>query len=311
MTPPSQMRTDVRFRSGDQDCAAWLFLPEGASPESKVPIVVMAHGFSGVKEQRLAAFAERFVAAGYACLAFDYRHFGESEGMPRQLVDVKRQLQDWRSAVSFARSVPEADEDRVVLWGTSFAGGHVIVTAAQDPRIAAVISQCPFTDGQAAGLAMPRLTALKLMGKAVQDVVAARLGRDPVRIEAIGRPGEVAVMTSPDALPGLRALLEASGVAHTEMAVPARVMFQVGTYVPGRSAKKITCPALFAICDRDSVAPASKTVRHVSSAPNGTVMRYDEGHFDIYVGDAFERVVTDQIAFLAVHVPPRGAVVTS
>ena len=50
-----------------------------------------AHGLAGVKEMRLDAYAERFCAAGLACLVFDYRHFGESAGEPRQLLDIQRQ----------------------------------------------------------------------------------------------------------------------------------------------------------------------------------------------------------------------------
>lgn len=303
MSTPTPTRTTVQFASDDGNCGAWLYLPEGAAPGRRVPIIVMAHGFSGVKEQRLDAFAERFVAAGYACLVFDYRHFGDSDGSPRELVSVKRQLQDWRNATAFARSVPAADPDRVVLWGTSFGGGHVLVTAANDPRVAAVIAQCPFTDGRAAGLAMPPRTALKLMGKAFKDVLHARRGQEPVRIDAMGRPGGVAVMTSPDALPGFKALLAASGLDRANIAVPARVMFEVATYLPGRSAEKITCPALFAVCLQDSVAPAKTTIRHLGKAPRGTVKQYDTGHFDIYVGEPFEQVVRDQVAFLAAHVP--------
>ncbi|MGX9145996.1 hypothetical protein [Mesorhizobium sp. 128a] len=48
----------------------------------------MAHGLGGIKEMRLDAFAERFSDAGYACLVFDYRNFGASEGAPRQLLDI-------------------------------------------------------------------------------------------------------------------------------------------------------------------------------------------------------------------------------
>ncbi|HEY8982088.1 MAG TPA: alpha/beta fold hydrolase [Streptomyces sp.] len=304
MTTTASTRTDVYFRSGEENCAAWLYLPEGADSEHKVPIIVMGAGFTGTKEQRLYAFAERFVAAGYACLVFDYRHFSGSEGLPREFVSVKRQHQDWRSAVAFARSVPEADADRVIVWGTSFGGGHVLVTAAHDPRIAAVIAQCPFTDGQAAGKVMPRKTALKLFGKAFQDVAASRLGREPVRFEAMGRPGDVAVMSSPDTWPGFQALLAASGIDEADIAVPARVMFEISSYMPGKNAEKITCPAFFAVCDHDSVAPAETTVRHLSKAPRGTLKRYDVGHFDIYVGEAFEQVVRDQVAFLTTTVPP-------
>ncbi|MDL2424944.1 CocE/NonD family hydrolase, partial [Pseudomonas sp. BAgro211] len=86
---------------------------------------------------------------GYACLVFDYRHFGDSEGMPRQLLDVKKQLQDWKAAVAFVRTQKEVNGRRVILWGTSFSGGHVLSTAAEDMQVAAVVSQCPFTDGVA------------------------------------------------------------------------------------------------------------------------------------------------------------------
>ena len=82
----------------------------------------MAHGFSGVRDQRLDAYAERFAAAGLACLVFDYRHFGDSGGQPRQLLDIGRQLDDWRAAIAFARSLEEVDGDRIGLWGTSFSG---------------------------------------------------------------------------------------------------------------------------------------------------------------------------------------------
>jgi uncharacterized protein len=48
-----------------------------------------------------------------------------------------------------ARKLPDVDPDKIVLWGTSFSGGHVVVIAGRDPRIAAVISQIPFMDGLA------------------------------------------------------------------------------------------------------------------------------------------------------------------
>lgn len=152
-------RTDVSFPSGDGTCAGWLYEPKTTAQsaiQTPGPIIVLAHGLAGVKEMRLDAFAERFVAAGYRCLVFDYRHFGASSGEPRQLLDIARQQEDWRSALTYARAVEGVDPERVVIWGTSFGGGHVIHTAARDPRVAAVISQCPFTDGLASSLAIPR-----------------------------------------------------------------------------------------------------------------------------------------------------------
>src|SRR5918998_5244415 len=130
-TPPAlSLRRELHFSSGADRCHAWLYLPAPTADTGPPPVIVMAHGLGAVKQLRLAPVAERFQAAGYACLVFDYRHFGESEGEPRELLSLARQREDWRAAVEFARSLPEVDSGRVVVWGTSFGGGHAIVTAA-------------------------------------------------------------------------------------------------------------------------------------------------------------------------------------
>jgi len=141
------MRTDITFHSGDDWCAGWLYRPEGF--EGPRPLMVMAHGFSGTKELRLPAYAERFCAAGIGVLLFDYRHFGASGGEPRQLLDISRQHADFRRALAYARDLDWVDPERVGLFGSSFGGGHVLAVGAADGRVAAIVSQCPFTDGLA------------------------------------------------------------------------------------------------------------------------------------------------------------------
>ena len=136
-------RRDLTFLAGSDSCAAWLYAPPaGASP---APTVVIAHGLSGTRRDRLGAFAERFGAAGFAALVFDHRGFGDSGGEP-DLFDPARQLEDWRAAIAFARSLPEVDPDRVATFGSSMGGGNALAAAAADPRIAAAISQVPFLD---------------------------------------------------------------------------------------------------------------------------------------------------------------------
>jgi len=49
-------------------------------------------------------------------LLFDYRHFGDSDGKPRQLVSVRRQLQDYAAAVAFARALSGVDPARIAVW---------------------------------------------------------------------------------------------------------------------------------------------------------------------------------------------------
>ncbi|HYF27363.1 MAG TPA: alpha/beta fold hydrolase [Baekduia sp.] len=287
-------RTDTSFTSGGQRCAAWLWRPEGDGPH---PVVVMAHGFSATRELRLDAYAERFADAGLGVLLFDYRHFGASEGEPRQLLDIGRQHDDFRAAVAHARSLDWVDPDRVALFGSSFSGGHVVAVAAGDPRIAAIVAQCPFQDGLAT---LPKLGAAnvaKLTAAGIADQAGALLGRGPHYIPAVGKPGETAVMTTPDAEPGFLALQPPSG-GTWENRVAARIALRVGMYRPGLKAAKLQCPGMWSVCDEDSLAPAETTVKLASKAPKAEIKRYPVGHFDIYVGEPFEQAVADQTEFL-------------
>jgi uncharacterized protein len=301
-------RQDVQFKSGDDLISAWLYPPANREDHGDsdgggdAPLLVMAHGLGAVRTMRLDAYAERFSSAGYACLVFDYRNFGDSGGRPRQLLDIDMQLADWAAAVSYARSLAGIDQGRICLWGTSFGGGHVIASAARLPGIAAVVAQCPFTDGIASIRAVNPLTAARITAQAVRDLVGARLGKAPVMIPTAGQPGEVALMTAPDAYAGYLRLVPAGVELRNEVA--GRIGIKILTYRPGRSAEKIDCPILFCVCESDSVAPAGPTLRYAAKAPRGEVKTYPEGHFAIYVDDAFERVVADQLAFLDRHFKP-------
>jgi quorum-quenching protein AidA len=294
-------REDVWFTSGNDRISAWLYRPAG---DEAAPLLVMAHGLGAVRTMRLDAYAERFSAAGYACLVFDYRNFGDSEGEPRQLLDIGMQLADWTAAVGYARTVEGIDGNRIGLWGTSFGGGHVIAKAARLPGIAAAVAQCPFTDGIASVRTLSPVTTARLTALALRDAVGAALGKPPVMVATAGRPGEVALMNAPDAYSGYLKLVPEGAEMRNEVA--ARIVLKIIAYRPGRATPKIACPILFCVCETDSVAPALPTLRFAAKAPLGEVRMYPEGHFAIYVGDAFERVVADQLAFLDRHLKRAG-----
>ncbi|HVC25046.1 MAG TPA: alpha/beta fold hydrolase [Acidimicrobiales bacterium] len=287
-------RRDVTFDSGATQCAAWLYMPETGAGD--LPCVVMAPGLSAVREQRLDAFAERFVSAGLAALVFDYRHFGSSGGEPRQLLDVARQVGDWKAAIAFARSLPGIDAGRIALWGTSLSGGHVMAVASRDARIAAVVAQMPFTDG-IANAALYRVSdSLRLTIEAVRDRCGAWLGRPPRLIGAAGAPGSLAVLTTPDALAGFEKMESLAPTWRNELA--ARVMLRLVAYRPGRLARRIECPLLVCVGDNDVVVPQAPAVAAARRAPKGELLRYPVGHFDAYVGEPFERLVEDETLFL-------------
>jgi len=163
---PTFTRRDVEFPgAGDVALRGWYYL-SAASSGPPVPGVVLAHGFSAVKEMALDRFAEVFAAAGLAVLVYDHRNLGASDGEPRQLIDPWAQIRDYRRALDWLGARPEVDGDRLAVWGSSFSGGEVLVIGATDPRVRAVVAQAPFVgnpeldDGDGAQFAAIRAAAL-------------------------------------------------------------------------------------------------------------------------------------------------------
>ncbi|MCG8392769.1 MAG: alpha/beta fold hydrolase [Pseudomonadales bacterium] len=289
----STMR-ELRFVSDGQSCRGDLYLPEGDGP---FLTVVMGHGFGLTKECGLSPFRDAFLEAGYAVMLFDYRHFGESEGMPRQVLLPHREVADWQAALACVRKQQEVDNQRIVLWGTSFGGGLVTAVAAREP-VAGIIAQCPMMDGLASVLEVIRYAgigqALKMTGLGIWDVLSSAVGAGPKTLPSAGRPGELAAMSSHDAYEGYTALMP-EGVPNE---VAARIALVLPLFRPVMQASKVTCPALVLICETDTVAPASAADKAAAAMAQPTVKRYPVGHFDIYQGEARDISLADQLAFM-------------
>lgn len=141
------MQKDIEFKADDGiKLRGWLKLPSGTGP---FPTVVMTHGAGGYKEWFLPGLSDILAEAGIASLAYDHRNFGDSEGEPRCEIDPQLQVRDYRTAITFAGTLPEVDRDRVGIFGTSFSGAHVLVVGAIDRRVKCIVSQVPFISGSA------------------------------------------------------------------------------------------------------------------------------------------------------------------
>ncbi|MFZ5835712.1 MAG: alpha/beta hydrolase [Pseudomonadota bacterium] len=293
---------EVSFESGGAICRAWHFLPrnESMAKYRRFPCIVMGHGFGGTRDAGLVPYAQRFAAAGMHVVIFDYRHFGASDGEPRQLIAIEKQLQDWSAATAFARQLQDVDPSRVAIWGSSFSGGHVVETAFADRRVAAVIAQCPALDGFTNLRARLRyagiMSGLRLLLAAVRDKLRALFRRAPVMLAIFGPPGSLAFLSSSDSETGYGALVPAGWRNET----PARIALAFPFYRPIKHLYGVTCPLLLQFCTRDVLAPPAAIDLSQQQRGRRTIVvkDYDCGHFDLYRGEWFEMAIADQIAFL-------------
>lgn len=138
------MQRNVEFNSGGHKLAGILITPDGPGP---FPTIVMAGGWCYVKEIVMPHYAKPIVEAGIACMIFDYRYMGDSEGLPRQHINPYEQWDDYRNALSFVAELPECNENRLGIWGISYSGGHVMAVGAMDPRVKAIVSTVAVIEG--------------------------------------------------------------------------------------------------------------------------------------------------------------------
>ena len=285
------MSDDVRIPCHGEQLAAYVYRP--GTTQGDAPCVVMAHGFTGTRDDGLPGYAEAFRDAGFVVVLFDYRHFGASTGEPRQLIDIARQLDDYRAVIGWARGLDGVDPDRIVLWGTSYSGGHVLALAAADARIAAVIAQAPYTDSIATMMCVAPRNIARFVVEALRDQLGAWLGRPPRLVPGLGAPGTFAVITAPGYESAFAALVGPNSKWRNEFA--ARLMLTFGFYRPGLKAKHLKMPLLICVCDQDAITPAAPAVKAAERAPRAELRHYPYPHFDIYQDP---RAKADQVAFL-------------
>ncbi len=283
----------MEFEVAGTRCTGYLFRPVDQS--SRLPAIIMAHGFSGTQQGSLARTAHDFADAGFAVFTFDYRGFGESEGTPRQVIDIAAQLEDWMAAVAFLREVEGLDHDRIALWGSSLSGAHIVHVAAQDPRIAAVVAQVPFNGFPSKVEGRSAKETLGLLWIAFRDRARALLERPPLYVPVVGRSGESAVITT-DRADSIIAALQGS---HWENRVAPRVILDMMFgYRPGKLAHRLKMPLLVCVAERDAHTPPKLARLMAERAQRGEVLSYPCSHFDIYEEPTRSSVVADQIDFL-------------
>jgi fermentation-respiration switch protein FrsA (DUF1100 family) len=292
-------RQDVEFAGeGGVTLRGWLYMPDSPPPH---PAITMTHGYAGVKEQGLDRFASAFAGAGFVVLVHDHRGFGASDGSPRNDVDPWVQINDWRRAISFLESQPVVDENRIGLWGTSYAGGHAIVLGATDRRLRAVVAQVPTISGYQQSLRRVAPDLVPALEAALADDERAQFHGAP--------PATQAVVNSDTSVPA--AYRSPDAVAFYTQPVPEGVwentvtlrstraarMYEPGTWVPRVSPTPLLM--IVGLHDTITVTDLALGAYERALAPKKLVT-IDGGHFAPYLG-SFGAASSAAIAWFTEH----------
>jgi uncharacterized protein len=294
-------RRDIEFNAEGVTLRGWFYQGEGAS--GRAPTVVMAHGFSAVKEMYLDAFAEVFAAAGLNALVFDNRNFGASDGEPRQEIDPWQQVRDYRHAITYAGTLDEVDATRIGVWGSSYSGGHALVLGAVDRRVKAVVAQVPLVSGSANIAELVRADFRAGFREMFDADRAARFAGDPPAMVPVVAEDPLApsVLPTPDSW----TFFSETGKTRAPSwrnEVTLRSVEMLGEYEPGSYIRRISpTPLLLVVAREDHLTPAHLAIEAFEQArePKKLVI-LPGGHFDAYV-DGFEGASTPERDFFVEH----------
>lgn len=300
-------RREVTFTSQGLKCAGWYYAPSGLKAGERSPAIVMAHGYSGVKEMGLDKYAEKFAAAGFAVLVFDYRHLGASEGEPRGQIFYYEQHQDYRNAISWLTLQKEVDPQKICAWGTSYSGGHVLHLAAFDKRIKAVVSQVPGVGAWETFFAKLSPDELaKTYGRFAasrnETYASATVKYLPV---VTADPKQRAVMRQKEAYEYFMGMSKAKAPSWNNQVTVESLELNM-EYKPVANIDLISpTPLLMVIASDDTIsAPALQKKAYEQAKEPKKLLVFKGGHFDAYAGAGFEEVSKAAVEWFVQHLKP-------
>jgi uncharacterized protein len=281
-----------------------LWWPCGAEAGADIPAVLLVHGWGGVKEHLSLSYAPRFAAGGFAVLAFDYRGWGDSDGrylpttqlpaMPafdglphrmhgdflelREIVDPLAYLEDIRNALAYLIGQPGVDGQRIGIWGSSLGGGLALHTAIE------------FTDIVGALIVQIGSVNPKARRGAVGDPAVGRNRELFTRRIAWARGEQFPIPGEESAVRGLE------GAMH---------WFNAERYDPFRHVQKLAAPTLIVDAQDEELFDIRDNGQALYDAIKRRLpARYEVlpgRHYDLYLGDAYERSVLLETAWLQRH----------
>jgi fermentation-respiration switch protein FrsA (DUF1100 family) len=297
-------RRDIEFDAEGVTLRGWFYPAEGSTEVA--PTIVMAHGFSAVKEMYLDKFAEAFAAGGLNALVYDNRNFGDSDGTPRLEIDPWAQVRDYRHAITYAITLPETDASRIGIWGSSYSGGHVLVVGAIDRRVKAVVAQVPLISGYDNVRALVRSDFIDGFREQFDaDRLARFQGKEPAMVPVVAEnPLDPAALPTPDSWQWFTETGK-NRAPNWKNEVTLRTVEMLGEYNPGDYIAQISpTPLLLLPARNDVLTPSAFAIGAYEQArePKKLVI-LPGGHFDAYV-KGFDASSEPALAWFREHLAP-------
>ncbi|WP_312240603.1 alpha/beta hydrolase [Pantoea sp.] len=267
-----------------------------AAGDSKKPVIILCHGFCGIREILLPDFAEAFTQAGFSTITFDYRGFGDSDGERGRLVPAM-QIDDILSVVRWAKEQPGLEAQRIGLWGTSFGGCHVFGAATKEPDIKCIVSQLAFADGEA--------IVTGQMSDKEKNAFLATLDKMAQKQQSTGKEmfvGVTRVLSDAES----KTFFEENRAQYPKMdiKIPFLTVRETLQYKPALNASQVTCPTLIVIAGKDRVNPPEQGQALFNAVGAKEKRLYEENdarHYDIYTGEYFKQVIRVQTEWFKTH----------
>ena len=138
----------VTFTSAGLKLSGVVHVPSGMRAGERRAAFIVLHGFGSNKTSSNTMQPTKVLGElGYVVLRFDMRGCGESEGEFGRVICLE-QVEDTRSALTFLTGHPAVDPERIGVIGSSFGGAVAVYTGGVDERVAAVVSNGGWGDGE-------------------------------------------------------------------------------------------------------------------------------------------------------------------